>query len=134
MKKLITTIFILLVLKSNSQTPAVDTFYVFEVDTAARDTVPMLLPCLDTSHYFDVFRASGTLLKHNADSYYPVPTGGRRVKLGLISDVRVYIEGYEVWKTRLDRNMELVERLNALKERIGIPYINVGIGIPIFGL
>jgi hypothetical protein len=131
MKKYLTILLLLCCFKSHAQTPAIDTIYV--VDTLARDTVPMLLPVLDSSHYYDVYRPTGTLLKHNADSYFLVPTGGRRIKLGLINNTRLWIEGYEVYKTRLDFKMELVSTLNSVKEQISAPFIKTGIGIPVTG-
>lgn len=132
MKKILLVAFTILSLNCYSQTPSIDTLLI--VDTTALDTIPVLIPVVDTSHYYDVYRSTGTLLKHNADSYYAVPSGGWRIKLGLINNSRVYLEGYEVWKTRLDLGMELVETLNLLKERIGAPYTRVGIGIPILGI
>jgi hypothetical protein len=133
MKKLITAILILfLSYNAAAQTPSIDTLYV--VDTLARDTIPVLIPALDTSHYYDVYRYNGSLKQHNADVYYLIPSGGWRIRLGLISNTRKYIEGYEVYKTRTDYNMELVESLDAFKEPIKAPYIKVGAGIPIAGL
>jgi hypothetical protein len=128
---LILLLFFAPVLKSNAQTPAIDTLYV--VDTTARDTVPALIPVLDSSHYYDVYRSTGIIFKHNADVYFTIPLGGKRVKLGLINNNMLWIEGFEVYKTRLDFRMELVAVLNALYEPIGPPYLRTGIGIPTNG-
>jgi len=127
MKKTLTIVLFFISLSASAQKPAVI------ADTITTDTVPMLIPVLDTSHYYDVYSSTGAIVRRNANELYKVPTGGYRVKLGLINNNRQFLEGYEVYKTRSDFSMVLIARLNYLKKLIQPPFIIVGAGVPVNG-
>lgn len=115
---------------SKAQTAAIDTIYV--VDTLARDTVPMFLPVMDTSVYYDVYNSNNRVVKRNADVHYIVPVGGKRIETGFINNNIQILKVYVVFKTNLDHSMETVEILNWRKK----PFIRgsyVDIGTPIHG-
>lgn len=133
MKKILLVAFTILSLNCYSQTLSnfADTLII--IDTAKIDTIPVLIPVLDTTHFFDVFNSTGRLVKHNADYTYNVPSGWYRVNIGLANPNIQWLEGFETFKAEttdgINFNVITVSHLNLLKQQISSPYIRVGVAI-----
>lgn len=97
------------------------------------DTIPQLIPVMDSSHYYDVYYGNGRIKKRNAVYPFTIPSRGYTVQRGFVNSSFFAIEGYAVLKTRPDTVVVTVNLLNSQKQPIPSPYITVWWNMPVDG-
>jgi len=106
------------------------------VQAQSYDTIPYILPVLDTTHFYDYRKANGTLAWGNVKWYDStlIPVGGYAVRKGFVKNNFIALDGFVVMKTDCCNRSTAIQFLTTNKLPVAKPYIIVWpYNIPING-
>lgn len=91
------------------------------------DTIPCILPVLDSTRYYDYRKENGTLAWGNVKGYDStlIPVGGYAVKKGLVKNTFVALDGFVVMKTDCCNRTETIKFLMSNKQPLTKPWMIV---------
>jgi len=99
------------------------------------DTIPQLIPVMDSSRYYDIYYKTGNIKKRNA--VFPVvyiPIGGWIIKKGFVNSNVFIIDGFTVYKIDSLMNASSIKHLAKNKGPILPPLMVTGWSFPVDGL
>ena len=100
-------------------------FFFFQAQSY--DTIPCILPVMDSTRYYDYRKANGVLAWGNVKGYDStlIPVGGYAVKKGLVKNTFVALDGFVVMKTDCCNRSATVTFLTSNKQPLKKPWMIV---------